>query len=83
MSWVQSSRPGGVAQARFASCFGGRQLVTRKVAAEILGVDIKTLKTMREQHNIPSVRTGSGEIRFREEDLHAYLTKAMPLYNAR
>ena len=62
-------------QARLASCFGGRQLITRKVAAAILGVDVKALTTMRETRVIPGVRTASGEFRFSETDIRAFLTR--------
>ena len=60
-------------QARLASPFGGRQLITRKVAAAILGVDIKTLAEMRAQRLLPGVETERGEVRFSESDLRAYL----------
>lgn len=63
-------------RARFASCFGGRQLITRKVAAAILGVDSKTLTSMREHNEIAGVLTASGEVRFSEADVRAYLDKA-------
>jgi hypothetical protein len=63
-------------RARLASCFGGRQLITRKVAASILGVDIKTLTAMRETHVIPGISTASCEFRFSEADLRAYLSTA-------
>jgi hypothetical protein len=64
---------------RLASPFGGRQLITRKVAAAILGVDVKTLKAMRETRVIPGVRTASGEYRFSETDIRAYLNRANPV----
>lgn len=82
MSIVQTETAMGLAlsdepsRARLASCFGGRQLITRKVAAAILGVDIKTLTAMRETSIIPGVRTASGEFRFSEADIRAYLSKA-------
>lgn len=65
-------------KARLASSFGGRQLITRKVAAAILGVDVKTLTVMRETRAIPGVRTASGEFRFSETDIRAYLAKVRP-----
>jgi predicted site-specific integrase-resolvase len=65
-----------------ASPFGGRQLITRKVAAALLGVDPKTLTLMREQRLIPGVLTASGEYRFSESDIRAYLAMAQPGWTA-
>jgi hypothetical protein len=76
MSDMNSAEVAGRSKARLASSFGGRQLITRKVAADILGVDIKTLNAMREKHLIPGVRTASGEFRYSERDIRAYLENA-------
>ena len=73
MSAMSSVQFEDASQPRLASNFGGRQLITRKVAAAILGVDVKTLTAMREQRTIASVRTATGEYRFSETDLRAYL----------
>lgn len=62
-------------EARFASPFAARQLVTRKVAAAILGMDIKHLELMRADGRIPSVRLANGEFRYSESDLSAYLAR--------
>lgn len=65
----------GQPQARLASSFGGRQLITRKVAAALLGVDIRTLAVMRDRRLIPGVETARGEVRFSESDIRAYLDR--------
>ena len=79
---LDSTGAAGPSQARLASPFGGRQLITRKVAAALLGVDSKTLNAMREQQLIPGVRTPSGEYRFSEADIRAYLAMAQPGWTA-
>ncbi len=78
MNAMISTQVDGRSQARLASPFGGRQLITRKVAAAILGVDIRTLAAMREQRVIPGVETARGETRFSEADLRAYLARTAP-----
>ncbi len=82
MRVMDSDRQHTAPQARLASPFGGRQLITRKVAAAILGVDSKTLTLMREQDLIPGVLTASGEYRFSEADIRAYLAMAQPGWTA-
>ncbi len=64
---------------RFGSQFAASMLVTHKVAAAILGVSAKTLRRMWKEGQISGVRRPTGEIRFAEADLCAYLeSHAMP-----
>ena len=67
----------GQPKARLASPFGGRQLITRKVAAALLGVDIRTLVLMRDRRIIPGVEIARGEVRFSEADIRAYLDRTV------
>ena len=78
MGGKNAAQPDSDPQARLASSFGGRQLITRKVAAALLGVDVKTLTRMREHRVIPGVRTPTGEFRFSETDLRAFLANPEP-----
>ncbi len=65
---------GPTTERRFAEAFATSALVTRRVAAALIGVDVKTLDGMRDEGLIRAVRRGKVPA-YTERDLRAYLVE--------
>lgn len=64
---------GPVTEARFAAAFAAGAVITRKAAAGLIGLDVKTLDVLVEQGLIRTVRRGKLAA-FIERDLRAFLS---------
>jgi hypothetical protein len=64
---------GPTTERRFSEAFAVGATVTRKVAARLLGMDVKTLDAMRERRLIRAVWRGKVPA-YTERDLRSYLT---------
>jgi hypothetical protein len=68
---------GPVTEARILAAFADRAVLTIKDAAQLLGMDPKTLDAITEVGAIRAVRRGGGETRgYTEGDIRAYLTES-------
>ncbi len=65
---------GPVTERRFAEAFAGAALITRKAAAELIGLDEKTLDALSDARIVRAVRKGAHRA-YTERDLRAYLTE--------
>lgn len=63
---------GPTTEARFATAFARTAIVTAKAAAELIGLDVKTLDALAEKQVIRSVPKGKLRA-YTERDLRAYL----------
>lgn len=63
---------GPVTEARFAEAFGARAVVDKATAARLIGLDVKTLDALSDQHVIRAVRKGVHRA-YTERDLRLYL----------
>jgi len=63
---------GPVTEARFAAAFADGATVTAKAAADLLGLDVKTLGALTDALTIRAVRRGKLRA-YTEHDLRAYL----------
>lgn len=65
---------GPVTERRFAEAFAAGAVITAKAAAELIGLDVKTLDALSEGQVIRSVPRGKRRA-YTERDLRAYLTE--------
>jgi hypothetical protein len=64
---------GQTTQARFAQAFAVDALITAKAAAELIGLDVKTLREMSDAGVIRFVIVGASTRKYAEGDLAAYV----------
>jgi hypothetical protein len=69
---------GPATEARFAQAFADRAIVTARTAAQLIGVDIKTLHGLTAKRALRYVLRGNLPA-FTERDLRAYLTDPQPV----
>lgn len=67
---------GPATEARFAAAFSTRAIIGPSAAAELIGLDVKTLEALSEAKVIRSVPKGLKHRGFTERDLRAYLIES-------
>ena len=72
---MTSSAIGPATEARIIAAFSQACLITADAAADLLGMDVKTLRTMTEASIIRAVRRGRLPA-YTEGDIRAYLTES-------
>jgi hypothetical protein len=69
---------GPATEARFAKAFADSAIITAKSAAQLIGVDLKTLNRMTANRVLRYVLRGNVPA-FTERDLRAYLAEGVPV----
>lgn len=70
---------GPVTESRFEEAFHDAAVVSRKLAARLLGIDEKTLIALTLANAVRSVPRGRSHRGYTERDLRAYLTESSEL----
>lgn len=72
MSAAPDLQLGPVTEGRFAEAFGRRAVVDKRTAADLIGLDVKTLDALSDAKVIRAVRKGAHRA-YTERDLRLYL----------
>jgi hypothetical protein len=68
---------GPITEARIAAAFADCCVLTAEKTAELIGLDVRTLREMTDASIIRAVRRGAGKTRaYTEGDIRAYLTES-------